>query len=269
MNMSIDNVIETAIRRDRVLVLIALIAVIVISWSYILAGAGMSMTAAEMTSMAAGGGMAKMMPAIWDIGHAILMFFMWWIMMVAMMLPSATPMVLVFAAINRKQKEQGHSYVATALFASAYLIVWAAFSIVAVALQWTLESLALLSPMLISASVVLSGSLLLAAGIYQLTPIKQVCLKNCRSPLQFMLMRWRNGRDGAFYMGVEHGAYCVGCCWFLMGLLFFGGVMNLYWIMGLSVVVLIEKIAPGGRWISYILGIGLIIFGSIVLAGTI
>ncbi len=188
--------------------------------------------------------------------------------MVAMMLPSATPMVLLFATINRTQKEKGNPYVATTLFASAYLIVWAGFSIVAVALQWSLEALALLSPILISASIVLGGGLLLAAGIYQLTPIKQACLRNCRSPLQFIMTRWRNGGDGAFYMGVEHGAYCVGCCWFLMGLLFFGGVMNLYWIIGLSVIVLIEKTIPGGRWVSHFLGIVLIICGGIVLAGT-
>ena len=267
-DMSIDKVVEGAVKRDKVFVLVALTAVIALSWGYVLAGAGMNMTAPEMTRLASSDGMAKMMPAVWDIGYAALMFFMWWIMMVAMMLPSATPMVLLFATINRKQKEKGNPYVATTLFASAYLIVWAGFSIVAVALQWSLEALALLSPMLISASIVFGGGLLLAAGIYQLTPIKQACLKKCRSPLQFILTRWRNGGDGAFYMGVEHGAYCVACCWFLMGLLFFGGVMNLYWIIGLSVIVLIEKTIPGGRWVSHFLGIVLIICGGIVLAGT-
>ena len=264
--MSIDKVVEGAVKRDKVFVLVALTAVIALSWSYVLTGAGMNMTAPEMTELASSGGMAKMMPAVWDTGYAALMFFMWWIMMIAMMLPSATPMVLLFAAINRKQKEKGNPYVATTLFASAYLIVWAGFSIVAVALQWGLEALALLSPMLISASIVLGGGLLLAAGIYQLTPIKQACLKKCRSPVQFIMTGWRNGSDGAFYMGVEHGAYCVGCCWFLMGLLFFGGVMNLYWIIGLSVIVLIEKTIPGGRWVSYFLGVVLIVCGGAVLA---
>ncbi len=268
VDMSIDKVVEGAIKRDKEFVLVALTAVIALSWSYVLAGAGMNMTALEMTRLASSGGMAKMMPAVWDIGYAALMFFMWWIMMVAMMLPSATPMVLLFAAINRRQKEKGSPFVATTLFASAYLIVWAGFSIVAVALQWSLETLALLSPMLISASIVLGGGLLLAAGIYQLTPIKQACLKKCRSPLQFIMTRWRTGSGGALYMGVEHGAYCVGCCWFLMGLLFFGGVMNLYWIIGLSVIVLIEKTIPGGRWVSHFLGIVLIICGGVVLAGT-
>ena len=261
--MSIDIAIERMVKRDRAIVLAALTAVVALSWAYVLAGAGMRMSAFEMT--ASNGGMATMMPAIWDIGYAGVMFIMWWVMMIAMMLPSATPMVLLFAAMNRKQKEMGNPYVATAHFASAYLIIWAGFSFVAVALQWALEGLALLSPMLISASDFFGGGLLLAAGIYQLTPIKQACLKNCRSPLQFMMTRWRGGSDGAFRMGVEHGAYCVGCCWFLMGLLFFGGVMNLYWIIGLAVFVLVEKTIRSGHWLSYCVGVLLILCGITVL----
>jgi predicted metal-binding membrane protein len=153
--MSFDNAIERVVKRDRTIVLGALIAVVGLSWAYVLAGAGMSMSALELTRMnTAEDGMAKMMPAVWDIGYAGVMFIMWWIMMIAMMLPSATPMVLLFAAMNRKQREKGSPYVATAHFASAYLIVWAGFSVVAVALQWGLEALALLSPMMISASAV-------------------------------------------------------------------------------------------------------------------
>ena len=263
--MSIDKVIEATVKRDRIVVLGALAFVIALSWAYLLAGAGMDMTALESMRPTSGRGMAKMMPAVWDIGYAGVMFVMWWVMMIAMMLPSATPMVLLFAAINRKQKEKGNPHVATALFASAYLIVWAGFSIFAVALQWGLEALTLLSPMMVSASVFLGAGVLLAAGIYQLTPIKQACLKHCRSPLHFMMTRWRSGEDGAFRMGVEHGAYCVGCCWFLMGLLFFGGVMNLYWIIGIAVFVLIEKNIPAGHWFSYAVGVVLILFGTVVL----
>jgi len=266
--LTFDRVVEGAVKRDRVFVLVALAAVMALSWGYVLAGAGMNMTAPEMTRLASIGGMAKMMPAIWDIGYAALMFLMWWVMMIAMMLPSATPMVLLFATINRKQREKGNPHVATTIFASAYLIVWAGFSIVAVALQWSLETLALLSPLLVGTSTVLGGVLLLAAGLYQITPIKQACLKNCRSPLQFIMTRWRNGDGGAFHMGAEHGAYCVGCCWFLMGLLFFGGVMNLYWIIGLAAIVLIEKTIPGGPWVSHLLGGVLILCGGAVLAGT-
>ncbi len=263
--MTIDKVVEATVKRDRIVVLGALALVIALSWVYLLAGTGMDMTALEMTRLTPGPAMAMMMPVVWDLGYAGVMFVMWWVMMIAMMLPAATPMVLLFATINRKQKEKGNPYVATILFASAYLIVWAGFSIAAVALQWGLEALTLLSPMMIAASGFLGAGLLLAAGFYQLTPIKQACLKYCRSPLQFIMTRWRNGPRGAFRMGVEHGTYCVGCCWFLMGLLFFGGVMNLYWIIGLALFVLIEKTVPAGHWLSYIVGVVLILWGTVTL----
>jgi predicted metal-binding membrane protein len=265
--MSVDNAIERLVKRDKAIVLGGLSAVVLLSWAYVLSGAGMGMSALEMTSMSGDGGMAPMAPMAWDLGYAWLMFVMWWIMMVAMMLPSAAPMVLLFAGMNRRQREMGNPYVATAYFASAYLVVWAGFSLVAVALQWGLESLALLSPMLISNSAVFGAALLLVAGLYQLTPFKQTCLKNCRSPLQFMMMRWRTGNDGAFRMGIEHGAYCVGCCWFLMGLLFFGGVMNLYWIIGIAAYVMVEKTIPAGHWVSYGVGVLLILCGLFVLFG--
>ena len=267
--MLIDSAIERVVKRDRTIVLVALTAVVVLSWVYVLAGAGMGMSAFEMTRISGGGDMGLMMPAQWSLEYAGVMFLMWWVMMIAMMLPAATPMVLLFAVMNRKQKEKGNAYVPTALFASAYLVVWACFSVVAVAVQWGLEAMTLLSPMLVSASPFLGGGLLLAAGIYQLTPIKQACLKHCRSPLQFVLSHWRKGRRGAFRMGIEHGAYCVGCCWFLMGLLFFGGVMNLYWIAGLAVFVLIEKTIPAGHWFSYGVGVLLILLGTFVIFETI
>jgi predicted metal-binding membrane protein len=268
--MTIDKAIEGAIKRDRFVVLGALGFVVALSWIYVLAGAGMNMSAFEMTRLSSGeASIGMMMPATWSLGYASLMFVMWWVMMIAMMLPSATPMVLLFAAMNRKQKESGDPYVPTTLFASAYLVAWAGFSLVAVAVQWGLESLALLSPMLVSASVILGGGVLIAAGIYQLTPLKQACLKHCRSPLQFVLTRWRGGASGAFRMGLEHGAYCVGCCWFLMGLLFFGGVMNLYWIAGIAIFVLLEKTIPVGHWMSRVVGFVLILWGIIVLLGAI
>ena len=209
-----------------------------------------------------------MMPAVWDLGYAALMFFMWWVMMIAMMLPSATPMVLLFAAVNRRQKEKANPFVPVSVFVFAYLVVWAGFSMFAVATQWALERTALLNPMLESASSLFGGALLIAAGIYQLTPLKQACLKHCRSPLQFVMTRWRNGTAGALRMGIEHGAYCVGCCWFLMGLLFFGGVMNLYWIIGLALIVLMEKTIPLEHWATRLSGAGLIIWGIAVATGS-
>src|SRR4029453_11158502 len=265
--MPIDAAIESVLKRDRIVVIGALSMVVVVSWAYVLAGAGMDMSAFEMTRMISGEPGMVMTPAGWGIGYASLMFFMWWVMMIAMMLPSAAPMVLLFAAMSRKQKEKGNPFIAPSLFASAYLIAWAGFSIVAVGLQWGLERLALLSPMLVTASAALGGTLLLAAGIYQLTPLKSACLRHCRSPLQFILARWRSGTTGALQMGVEHGGYCVGCCWFLMGLLFFGGVMNLYWILGLAVFVLLEKVLPMGHWLGTLVGRALIVWGTAVLVG--
>ena len=269
MRHVIDATVDSAVKRDGIVVLAALSTVVALSWAYLLAGAGMNMSALEMTRMTAGGvGMDMMMrPAVWDIRYAGLMFVMWWVMMIAMMLPSAEPMVLLFAAISRKQRETGSPFVPTSLFASAYLIAWAGFSVAAVGLQWGLERLALLSPMLVSASAALGGTLLLAAGIYQLTPLKRACLRHCRSPLQFILTHWRSGAGGTVRMGIEHGAYCVGCCWVLMGLLFFGGIMNLYWIVGLAVFVLLEKVTPMGHWLRNLGGIALIVWGTAVLVG--
>jgi len=263
--MMIDGAIERAVKRDRTIVLVVLTTVVVFSWVYVLSGAGMEMSALEMTRTSGRGAMGMMMPAEWSLEYAGVMFLMWWVMMIAMMLPSATPMVLLFAMLNRRQKEEGNAYVPTVLFAFAYLVIWAFFSILAVAVQGGLEVAKLLLPLLVSVSAFVGGGLLLAAGVYQLTPIKQACLKHCRSPLQFVLSRWRNGRLGAFRMGVEHGAYCVGCCWFLMGLLFFGGVMNLYWIAGLALFVLLEKTVPAGHWLSYATGLALMTWGGWVL----
>ena len=261
-----DQVLESVLKRDRIVVLSALGLVVAASWAYILSGAGMGMSAFDMTAKPSGmGAMTMMKPAVWDFSYAVLMFFMWWIMMIAMMLPSAAPMILLFATINRKQRETAKPFVPTLVFASAYLLVWAGFSVIAVAAQWGLQSAALLSPMMESTSAVLGGSLLLAAGIYQMTPLKQACLIHCRSPLQFIFTRWRNGTKGAFIMGIEHGTYCVGCCWFLMGLLFFGGVMNLYWIAGLAAYVFLEKTIPVGHWFGYVVGGGLVVWGAVIL----
>lgn len=284
--------LEAILRRDRTVVVAALVAVIVAAWMYILLGAGMGMSAFEMTASpfagsgemdmamepdapammdggsdtAMGDDMTMVMaPMAWTPGYAVLMFFMWWIMMVAMMLPSASPMILLFARFNRSQREKGAPYVPTGIFALGYLWVWAAFSVVAVSAQWGLERSGLLSSMLASTSVALGAGLLIAAGVYQLTPLKYACLKHCRSPLFFISHHWRPGEWGALRMGLEHGAYCTGCCWFLMALLFYGGVMNLFWIIGLAVLVLVEKAAPAGHWVGWIMGAGLIAWGGALL----
>ncbi len=272
MTVLVDATVEAVVKRDRLFVVTAFTAVIALAWAYLLAGAGMGMSAFEMTRMSqlgmAGGmaGTAMMTPAVWTSGYTILMFFMWWIMMVAMMLPSASPMILLFATVNRKQRETGHPFVATSIFALGYLAAWAGFSLVAVLLQWGFERTALLSPILVGTNVIFGGVLLLVAGAYQLTPIKHACLRHCRSPLAFLSTHWRRGARGALRMGLEHGTYCVGCCWFLMGLLFFGGVMNLYWIVGLALFVLFEKIVPAGHWLGYATGVALLVWGAAMLA---
>jgi predicted metal-binding membrane protein len=219
-------------------------------------------------SVVSDGGMAMsvMQPMAWTMGTAVLMFFMWWIMMIAMMLPSAAPMILLFATVNRKGAERGHPYVPTSVFAAGYLAMWGAYGVIATALLWGLERTGLLSSMMASTSLILGGVLLIAAGAWQLTPLKQACLKHCRSPLHFMTHRWRKGCLGALRMGFEHGAFCLGCCWFLMGLLFYGGVMNLYWIAGLALFVLLEKTIPAGHWLGRVSGGGLVGWGGYMLA---
>jgi predicted metal-binding membrane protein len=192
---------------------------------------------------------------------------MWWVMMVAMMLPGAAPMLLLFARINRKERIGDRPYVPTGIFAAGYLMVWGGFSALATALQWALEQLGLLSAMMVATSYWLGGAILVLAGVWQLTPVKIICLRHCRSPLGFLLQSWRSGRLGAFRMGLEHGVYCLGCCWFLMGLLFFGGIMNLFWIAGLAAYVLLEKTAPLGDWLGRIAGIAAGVGGVLMLAG--
>ena len=294
--MASDTALEALLKRDRLVVVAGLVAVIALAWAYILLGAGMDMTAFETTRMSAPAGLAPstdtaagaspevagdgavsqmmdmalavMQPMPWTAGTAVVMFFMWWVMMVAMMLPSAAPMILLFAAVNRKQRQAGSPFVPTGIFAFGYLAVWAFFSLAAAAAQWGLEQTALLSSAMVGTSVILGALLLIAAGLWQLTPLKHACLKHCRSPLHFLSHHWRKGRAGAFRMGVEHGAFCLGCCWFLMALLFYGGVMNLYWIAGLALFVLIEKVMPHGHRIGGVAGVGLVAWGGLLLAGS-
>ncbi len=241
--------LQKLLRHDNAIVIVCLTLAIGFSWLYILAGAGMPM---DMSGMM----MARL---DWDVGYSLLMFFMWWIMMVAMMLPSAAPMILLFAFLNRKSaKGTSHNIAA---FIAAYVFVWGGFSVVAVALQWGLEESALLSPTMISADLIFGGVLLIASGVWQLTPLKHACLRHCRAPIQFFAQGWRKGAGGAFRMGLEHGAYCLGCCWVLMALLFYGGVMNFWWIAGLALYVLIEKITPAGHWVGRGTGVLLIVWG--------
>ena len=264
-----DTALEAILRRDRQVVVAALIVVIAMAWLWILLGAGTGMSAMDVIVGPSSDQMASIMaPALWTAGYAGIMFTMWWVMMAAMMLPSAAPILLLFARISRKEKSAGRPFIPTGIFAAGYLIAWGAFSAVATGLQWAFEQLGLLLPMMVTTSYWLGGAILLAAGMWQLTPIKGICLRHCRSPMGFFVQSWRPGRGGAFRMGLEHGSFCLGCCWFLMGLLFFGGIMNLFWIAGLAAFVLLEKTVPMGSWIGRIVGVGVAAWGVLLLATT-
>ena len=256
--------LEGLLRQDRIIVIAGLSIVILLATLYTLFGVGMQMSAIEMT-----GSMNKsmmMMPALWTPGYFSLVFLMWWVMMIAMMVPSASPTILLYAALNRQMKPAKDVMLKAGLFLAGYLSAWAFFSFLATLLQWLLEFRALASPMtMMVTSTYLGAGTLLAAGIYQFTPLKRACLNHCREPVRFLTERRRPGRRGAFLMGLEHGGFCLGCCWFLMALLFFGGIMNLYWIGGLALFVLFEKLVPNGHWVGYAGGLALIVTGGNML----
>ena len=255
--MIAGSLIEGALRRDRAVVIFCLLLVIALSWAYLIAGAGMMQEMGDMVM--------PMSTGPWTPNHALMVLAMWAVMMAAMMLPSAAPMILLFATIARRRSERGEPTTASGAFAFGYLTVWAAFSLAAVGLQFGLERAALLSPMMQTTSIALAGTVLIAAGLYQWTRLKQTCLRYCRSPLEFVTMYWRPGTGGAFLMGLRHGAVCVGCCWLLMLLLFVGGVMNFAWIGGIALFVLVEKLFPAGHWIGRAAGVLLVVWGAATL----
>ena len=197
------------------------------------------------------------MSRAWHVENFLAIITMWAVMMAAMMLPSALPMVQIFA--NASAAQEGTARWQS--FVAAYLLVWATFSVAATGVQWTLQAAGWVDPMIVSRSAGLTAVLLVIAGVYQLTPLKRVCLAHCRSPLGFVLGEWRSGFQGAFAMGLRHGLHCLGCCWALMALLFVGGVMNLYWVAALSLAVAVEKVAPHGDRLGLVLGNVLIAAG--------
>lgn len=248
--------------KEQWLTLLSLLALIGIAWLLLLRMAA---------SMSAPGGMADaamagmLMP--WSLTDALLMFAMWTVMMVGMMLPSALPMLLIYQQILRKRMPAPQRHLALLLFCSAYGLVWTGFALGATALQWALEQLALLSPGMRSSSTALGAGLLLVAGVYQWLPSKAVCLEHCRGPLHFLLGYWRPGVLGGWRMGLAHGAYCLGCCWALMGLLFVVGVMNLLWVAVIGAFVLLEKTLPQGLWLGRVCGLLLLGWGLWLLLG--
>lgn len=243
--------LERILERDRVIVLSGVAGLAGLAWLDLWR---------RMSETGMGIGMEATMPSSmpWDLADLGAAALMWGVMMIAMMLPSAAPMLLLFSSVQRKRRAQGGAATPTGLVALGYLLVWLTWSLLAAGLQWTLQALLLLSPHLATTSAFLGASFLLLAGGYQLTPWKNACLVQCQSPLGFLLTRWRDGARGALLMGLHHGAYCLGCCWALMGLLFVGGVMNLLWVAALAGFILLEKAVARGPWLSKVAGMVLI-----------
>ncbi len=238
---------------------------------YTVFGIGMDMSALDMTAMR---GMTDMpdprAPGDWTAGHAILVVLMWWVLMVAMMLLGVSPTVLLYTALLRSGADAARVPAVSGAFVGGYLAVWAGFSAAAAGLQWFLEAQGLVSGTMMRLTDTAPGAVvLIAAGVYQFTRLKGACLTRCRSPAEFITRRRRPGIPGAFAMGLEHGTLCLGCCWFLMALLFVGGITNLFWIAGLAALVAVEKLTRFGDLTGRIAGAALIVWGGGVLAGMI
>jgi predicted metal-binding membrane protein len=250
--------LQATLGRDRLLAVGGLLAVLVLAWGYLLRLVGDMV--APATAMAA-------MPSRWGAVDLLLTFLMWAVMMIAMMVPSAAPMVLLHMRVTRARRPEGPALGSAFLMLAGYLAVWTAFSGAATLVQWGLQAAALLTPMMRTAADPLAGGLLVAAGLYQWTPVKRRCLEHCRSPLEFLAAHWWPGPAGAFRTGLHHGLYCVGCCWLLMGLLFVLGVMNLLWVAALAALVLVERTGPAGPDVARLAGAALATWGALTLAG--
>ena len=273
--------LSTVLEKDNLIVYLSILLIIIITGVYTIFGIGMPMSAIEMTKMSGifsipssmdmdmsmGSNNMDMnmnmnMNMGWSFSMAISMFLMWWLMMIAMMTPSAAPTLLLFHNLKRIGSERKRALSYTYFFLSGYLIVWAIFSLIACILHKFFDNSSITDiGMMQIKSIQFSGILLIAAGIYQFTPLKNACLEKCRTPIDFLSSNNRKGAKGSFIMGAHHGLFCLGCCWALMALLFVGGVMNLFWITGLALYVLIEKIIIKARWLDKLMGLILIVFG--------
>jgi predicted metal-binding membrane protein len=267
-----DTTLERLIRRDRIVVSIALICITVLAWLYVLRlAADMEMGGMDLSGMrmVSTGLRMVMSPSrkAWNIQEFSLMFVMWAVMMVGMMAPSVAPVVLLYVNVRRRAVMDGQPFASTGWFVGGYLLAWSGFSFLATVAQWALERNALLTPMMVMASIRLGGLLLMITGLYQWSPLKRLCLAHCTSPITFLQRHGGFRRDApkSLALGIQHGIYCLGCCWALMVLLFVGGVMNVTWIAGISVLVLVEKATSAGRAIGRIAGIGLVAAGGWLL----
>lgn len=252
--------LERILRRDRLVVAASLLAVTLLAWFYLLRMAaempGMSVSLEQLASL-------TLQP--WDASYFLMIFLMWAVMMVGMMLPTAAPTILIFARATRQNPGSASPVLRSYLFALGYLLTWTVFSLGATLLQWGVENVLPQSPRIAHLGPMLGGAVLVLAGVYQWTPLKDNCLKKCRGPMDFLTRHWRRSLPGASWMGIQHGLYCVGCCWVLMLLLFVGGVMNLLWIAAITAFVLIEKLLPHGAQVGRLSGALLIVAGSFML----
>jgi len=261
---------RAVLRRDRIIVILALALLTGLAWSYLLwLSADMSMGGMTGFRMIPSG-MGQMMPADmpWRAMEFAFVFAMWTVMMIGMMTPSAAPMVLMYARLGRQTQAHGRPIAATVWFAAGYFLVWIAFALFATLVQWAFERTVLLDFTMATTSTVVGGFLFVAAGSYQWTKLKDVCLTQCQKPFAFLMRQggFRGDARGSLMLGVRHGAYCVGCCWALMALLLAGGVMNVLWIVLLALLILLEKVAPFGRQIALIAGMVLIAGGAWLLS---
>jgi len=243
------------LQRDRVLVLGAMALLAALAWAYTI------YLGIQNTSMA-GGGMAMPVTRMWTALDFLFMLVMWAIMMFAMMLPSVTPTVMIFGRVREKREAAGRAFASTGAFVTGYLMAWIGFSVLATVANWLLHISGSMSSMMGNVAPEIGGVLLIAAGAFQWTRLKNACLDHCRSPMSYLMQHWREGNSGAVLMGMHHGVYCLGCCWILMLLLFVLGVMNLPWVAVLTIVVLAEKTLPRGEILSRGLGILLVTWGA-------
>ena len=246
------------LKRERRLVLAAMLALAALAWGYTLY--------LGLRQMPMGDAMGMPAAMTWTPADAAFMFVMWAVMMFAMMLPSVTPTVMIFGRVRAKREAAGRPWAPTAAFVAGYLIAWTGFSLLATVANWSLHTGGAMTSMMGRIAPQAGGILLIAAGVFQWTRLKDACLDHCRSPMSFLMQHWREGVAGAALMGVHHGLYCLGCCWLLMLLLFALGVMNLPWVAVLTIVVLAEKTLPRGEILGRILGVLLAGWGAWLIA---
>ena len=263
MNSTTNSALPALSHKDKSIVYIGIIAIMLMAWLYLFSiveqHSHMDMTMMSMPQTALSDHI--------DLYNFLILFLMWSVMMIAMMSPSILPATTVFSAFNKHKKAQQQPYVKTYIFVVGYLAAWVACSVLFALMQLGLSTAGVLDSAMKSNNLLLSGSILLVAGVYQWTPLKEVCLKHCRSPLGFFIERWREGYRGAIYMGLRYGLFCVGCCWLLMTIMFAVGAMNILWMVILSIFVLTEKIFPASKIVGNIAGILLICWAGYLLIG--